>query len=414
MSNTEIPMWRKVTIAICSLIIIVCLVLLGKIESIVHYDYNYVGKWDYHNISHIGNISKYDSRGYKLDDYWVNIGNHHWYSQKLEDKNGNDDFGELIKLYSYAIVDSENRYNGEEASIWIYDIITLEAGAGAQISQEGEVTYFDNYIILGNERVYNINFTNRKWNMRGFESYAHFHKRCISIIKDIDLVSYYKWEKDYNRYQNLSVKEKEERLLWESILYMILLVSGLCVFSLASKRLGKKNSHARNLALYNITCMALGLLIYGAMAIANPNWDGTLAFVLFGFLPSVLISSLIERFLAKKSHQDYHSYYLIPKWLSINLHITNEFRKRLLMIFLIYPFFFILPVPVVDMFFLAFYILPVLLILGIIWIVLWTIEGKKMDAILKVQNDKAQLYCRHCGKLIDADSDYCRYCGKKI
>jgi len=84
------------------------------------------------------------------------------------------------------------------------------------------------------------------------------------------------------------------------------------------------------------------------------------------------------------------------------------------MIFLIYPFFLVVPLPVIGIFFLVFYILPVILILGIIWIVLWIREGKKMDGKPQVQNDKARLYCRHCGKLIDADSDYCRYCGKKL
>ena len=77
MNNTDnMPMWRKVTIATCSLIIIACLVLLGNIKSIIHYDYKYVDEWDYRNKSHIGNISNRDSRGYELDDNWVNIGNH--------------------------------------------------------------------------------------------------------------------------------------------------------------------------------------------------------------------------------------------------------------------------------------------------------------------------------------------------
>lgn len=84
------------------------------------------------------------------------------------------------------------------------------------------------------------------------------------------------------------------------------------------------------------------------------------------------------------------------------------------MILLIYPFFVIVPLPVIGVLFLMYYILPVLLVVCIIWIVLWIREGKKIDAKPQVQNDRARLYCKHCGKLIDADSDYCRYCGKKL
>ena len=104
MNNTDqMPMWRIVTIATCSLIIIASLVLLGNINSIIRYDYNYVDEWNYRNKSHIGNISNRDSRGYELDDNWVNIGNHYWYSNDIEDANSDNNLGELIRLYSYSI-----------------------------------------------------------------------------------------------------------------------------------------------------------------------------------------------------------------------------------------------------------------------------------------------------------------------
>lgn len=457
MNNTDkMPMWRKVSIAICSLIIIACLVLLGNIKSIIHYDYKYVDEWNYRNKSHIGNISNLDSRGYELDDNWVNIGNHYWYSNDIEDTNSDKDLGDLIRMYSYSINKSSDSHYGETALLRIYDITrksvhlgmskeefyqhlysrytvdttsiwkpvdsfypfrAATTGPWVTISIEEDnkpIVYHDYFVIFANDRVYQFSFTNNKYKNANPQNDDEFNKRCLSVIKDIDFLSYNQWEKDYNRYKDLSAKEKDQRELSGIILYVILLVSGLGIFYLISKILGRKNSHARNLAIYTIICMALSFLIYGAIAIDNPNLDETLVFVLFDFIPSVLVISLIECFLAKKSYQDYHSYYLIPQWLSSNLQITNEFRKRLLMIFLIYPFFLIVPLPVVGMFFLAFYILPVLLILGIIWIVLWIREGKKMDAKPQVQNDRARLYCRHCGKLIDADSDYCRYCGKKL
>lgn len=52
--------------------------------------------------------------------------------------------------------------------------------------------------------------------------------------------------------------------------------------------------------------------------------------------------------------------------------------------------------------------------MSIVWIVLWLKAGKKIDKKPIVSEDKARLYCRYCGKLIDADSEYCRYCGKKL
>ena len=457
MNNTDkMPMWRKVAIAICSLIIIVCFVLLGNIKSIIRYDYNYVEEWNYRNKSHIGNISNLDSRGYELDDNWVNIGNHYWYSNDIEDTSSDNDLGDLIRLYSYSINKSNDPHYGEAASLRIYDIYRKAVHLGmskeefyqyqyskytvdttsiwkpatyfrpfkaattgpwvtVNIKEDNSpLVYNDYFVIFANDRVYQFSFTNDKYKSISPKNDDEFSTRCLSVIKDIDFLAYYQWEKDYNRYRDLSEKEKDQRNLWGRILYVIVLMSGLGIFYLILMKLGRKNSHARNLAIYTIICIALSFLIYAAMAIDNPNLNDTLAFVLFDFLPSVLVISLIERFLAKKSHQDYYNYYLIPKRLSSNLQVTNEFRKRMLMIFLIYPFFFIVPLPVVGMFFFTFYILPVLLILGIIWIVLWIREGEKNDAKPLVQNDRARLYCRHCGKLIDADSDYCRYCGKKL
>ena len=327
------PMWRKVTIAICSLVIIVCLILLGNIDNIICYDYYYVDTWDYHNKSHIGNISQHDSRGYNLDDNWVNIGNHYWYSNDIEDVNSDKDLGDLIRLYSYSINKSSDPHYGETASLWIYDItqkclqlgmsrdafyqkicneytrdsksfweeddsflpfLALSIRPFTGISRDNDsVEHIGHFIIFANDRVYSFNFRNDKWKKIGPEYDELFHKRCLSIIKDIDFLSYNQWEKDYNRYKDLSAKEKDQRELWGIILYVILLVSGLCIFYLISKDLGRKNSHARNLAIYTIICMALSFLIYGAMAIDNPNLSGTLAFVLFNFLPSILVDNIL-------------------------------------------------------------------------------------------------------------------------
>ena len=38
----------------------------------------------------------------------------------------------------------------------------------------------------------------------------------------------------------------------------------------------------------------------------------------------------------------------------------------------------------------------------------------KSKRMFRIEKTDKQMYCRHCGKLIDADSNYCRYCGKKL
>lgn len=38
----------------------------------------------------------------------------------------------------------------------------------------------------------------------------------------------------------------------------------------------------------------------------------------------------------------------------------------------------------------------------------------KSKRIVRVDKTSKQMYCRHCSKLIDADSDFCRHCGKKL
>ena len=48
-----------------------------------------------------------------------------------------------------------------------------------------------------------------------------------------------------------------------------------------------------------------------------------------------------------------------------------------------------------------------------VWFFGWLITGFRSDS-KKKGKAKAQLYCRHCGRLIDADAGYCKYCGKKL
>lgn len=462
----KMPIWRKMLIATFALSIVACLIILGNLDNIIQYDYKVVGIWESSdknrvgNKSHIGNISSYDSRGNRLDEHWLMIGNHYWYANDLEDKEQtHKEYGNLVRLYSYAINDSKNRYNGEEASIWIYDIeektsgitkdvfyqrlynsylkdttsiwestnefsplLALTTGAYVKCSRKN-CTYMDHFIILGNDRIYCINFSNNKWKLKGHKSFTLFHERCLSVIKNIDFLSYYQWEKDYKRYMDFQDKEEQLRELWRIILYSIILVSGLGVFVLFQDKLGRNNTHARNMALYCSAFFLLELILYIIVFMNSDSYHifeleyyfkNMNVFIIFDFIPSVAILSSMIVFLTRKSHQDYNSYYLIPEWLVGNPKTTNEFSQRILMTFLAYPFFFVMPIPFVRIFFFIFYFIPASLITGIVLGIMWIREGKEMDAKSQEQYDKAQLYCRHCGELIDADSDYCRYCGKKL
>lgn len=397
--GNKMPMWRKVTIAIITLMIITCLIILGNLNKI---------------------ITNEESSKYSLlevmenDDILNPLLSFDELSEEAKRKFTLDNKTKLKKFrspmdYKYAcqvLYDNKKFIN-------VFGRDKFEA----TVSEYGDDAYNYRCETLRNKVVkdafdylyspYTAN--GKRDNSKGMGlDWEEYNQMSIPAKED------YIRSDIQHKYSVIVEKEDNQRKFWERILYLIILTAGLCVFCLISHKIGRNNRHAKNLAIYTNICMALSFLIYSALAINDPNLDETLAFVLFDFLPSVLVISLIERFLAKKSYQDYHSCYLIPKWLSSNLQITNEFRKRLLMIILIYPFFLIVPLPVVGLFFLAFYILPVLTILAIIWIVLWIREGKKMDAKPQYQNDRARLYCRHCGKLIDADSEYCRYCGKKL
>ena len=218
------------------------------------------------------------------------------------------------------------------------------------------------------------------------------------------------------RFDKIVEKEKTEQMTWGYLLFIIIIISCLCISVITINKIGERNHMARKIALYWIICLLISIILLsiGAMTKAGDDTDTLLAWLIALIIPSIILSSLVISFLTKKSTQDYCATFLIPDRLLNLLHISNEFRKRLLMLFLIYPFFFIVPIPIAGLFVFICYIIPVIVILGIIRLVLWIKEGKRIDTKLQIQNDRARLYCRHCGKLIDADSDFCRYCGKKL
>jgi len=405
--------------------------------------------------AHIDNLSCFDNDGNTLEDNWIRIGNHYWFSNDLDEIEPDEGLGNLIYVFSYHINDRDSRYYGEDASLWIYDIETIKQETGLEqdsiynrillfltkdsasiwnlsdkcqpfialktqpraffyTNDNSGPLYEESIIIFANDRVYRLNISNDQIKTKGMQAFNLFDKRCLSIANSIDLKSYH--EKDVEERAKKEIQEKKDRkeALWIRIIYAIITLSGILAFVLLLRKVGRRNVQGKGWLYYIVICTGIFVVFMGIGVILYPNAYDTHGYLYILYLPAIIINFLLCSFIASERIGDNNRLYLIPKWISNNLKITSVFRTRLLMIILVYPFFIIVPLPVIGQLFLVFYILPVLLILGIIWIVLWIREGKKMDGKPQVQNDKARLYCRHCGKLIDADSDFCRYCGKKL
>ena len=88
-TNKKLSLWRKILIAILSDIALVSIFLLKDHASlIVDYDTSRYYIDDYWpEETRIGNITNYDSRDYRLNDNWANIGNIYWH---LQDENITD------------------------------------------------------------------------------------------------------------------------------------------------------------------------------------------------------------------------------------------------------------------------------------------------------------------------------------
>lgn len=461
--NNTLPLWRVVLIAVFSVIGLTCaFILQNNSRLIVNYHYDYVENWG--NDSRIGNISDRDSRGYPLNNNWVNIGNIYWCSQDFEDVNANEDFGKLIQLYAYDITDWDNPNYGEEASLWIYDIspklrkakknssnfykeicdsytvgansmwkktnalnnvLVLKSGPALDISMNTDQTssskLVEKFIVLENDRVYSFHFTNDKIEVEGLNTFDTFNKRCLSILKRFDFTSYERWKVRYTKYTYLAKKEQKERNYWNRNLFVLSVLSLVLIFFLFFKKLGNHNLFAKKLAIYDVIGFLLAViaLVIASINELDINTKHVSWYVIISYIHYGLLCSIMYRYLAGKSNiADSYKYSLIPNWLNKVSILKSERSKRTLLILLLYPLFFVLPLPYIGDFILIFYILPVAFIFLIIYGIIWVIGGKtsnskiSKESVPEQQNSK--VFCRHCGKLIDADSEYCCYCGKKV
>lgn len=461
-TNKKLSLWRKILIAILSDIALVSIFLLKDHASlIVDYDTSRYYIDDYWpEETRIGNITNYDSRDYRLNDNWVNIGNIYWHSQDLEDVNSIKDFGKLIGLYSYSITDVGNPNYGENASLWIYDISTklkkgknnandfyndiyksytdgknsmweesnalkrvlvLKMGPSLRIqmdttNQTSTSELEEEFLVLVNNRIYDISFTNDHQTKLNEETFEKFDKRCLSVLKRFDFTSYGKWKNMYHKYKYLREKEQDARDYWCNILLTISLLSIAFVFLLFLNRIGNKNIFAQKLVAYNIICFCLAITILVIESIYGSGiYEHDVSIFVFAlYIHYGLLCAIMSRYLSIKSNQVDNIYNLIPNWLNNTFITDSERKKRILYAFLIYPLFFILPLPIIGDLIFVLYILPVALIFLIAYGVTWIKGAKREEITTNVDSNNDKIFCRHCGKQVDSDSEYCIYCGKKL
>ena len=173
-------------------------------------------------------------------------------------------------------------------------------------------------------------------------------------------------------------------------LYRIILFLSVCFFGLSIRRIRKNNMKAWKLCNYIIVVFSISLvamlmgvkLLFPAIDL-YPHFDYRLFPWLITFLATVLIHSIWISYVSKKSNAEYSNYYLIPQWMIRVYMLKTNYRKRVAIVFLIIPLFYIVPFPVIGLCIFVLYIIPILLIMalfsGLVKIVTWIIEGRKMD-----------------------------------
>lgn len=451
MNNSyTILLWKKILMTICMVVSITCTIIVGNLKKIINYDYESVKEWDYRKLSHFGDVRHTN----ELDENRVHFGGREWYSNEITNGIKTDkDYGTLVRLYSYYD-------NGENVDLWVYDIkpkleelnisrdsfyiniykeyssdttkiwkisrdfrpfLALTSGPLLYIS--GEESEFREYIIVfANDRVYSFCISNDKLKSDGQTNVFNvFDERCVNIVKDIDFNTYRKWETDYNKYKTLSLKEHTERLKWCRILLTIVLFCSVLFLAMPQQRLGKVNMRARNLFFYDAICYCITLLICSGLIWIGDTLSETMTVNMgwaFGFIAATIIYTILMTYLTRRSNEVYHNTFLIPSWMIKTFNINFAVGKRILLVLLFFPLYYIVPIPFVGIVYVfTLYVIPIMILIAIVLIIKWIIDGKRneIDRIKATgSNGINKMFCRHCGSQIDSDSEYCRYCGKKV
>lgn len=255
------------------------------------------------------------------------------------------------------------------------------------ITQEKDSSYKSHNlnlkVILANERAYFFIFLSKET-----EDINMFNKSCLSIIKDIDIASFYQKEKQEEKVKKQEEEERNERSkrskrnLQEG---SIVLICGIFVFVVASWNIRRNNKYAMRWAIYTCILFSIGLIAMVLDLLIRSSHEDTQVWLWLCYVPSTILDSVIVWYLKKCSSYEYQEYYLIPKLLLRNpfFGLNNNYKKRIFMIGLIYPFFILTPIPVVGLVLLVCYIIPISLFFiatqGIINLMSWVKEGKALD-----------------------------------
>lgn len=175
--------------------------------------------------------------------------------------------------------------------------------------------------------------------------------------------------------------------LWiRNLCYAVLWMSAI-TFALSRCPIGNKNKEARFLSYATSVCFVCVVSVSFILAKTFPKI--ALDFQLFyggyvlGYLPLICIYSIFINFLSKKSNEEYNSYWLIPNWMTRLFRLKSNLAKRLFMVIIVYPLFYLVIIPVVGNYVLAFYIIPLLIIIMVLvkffQLLAWIYEGWKMD-----------------------------------
>lgn len=239
----------------------------------------------------------------------------------------------------------------------------------------------------------------------------------IIILLCIIIFPFFEESKEYD-YQEV-VKWVVAPRIW---IIRIMLFCGIVTYFLSLHEFETKNHQAKWLLFFSIICLVtsciISLCIISYAIDEHFDNEDFISYIGLIFAPSILINSLLATYISKKLNEQYNSFFIIPNWMTNIFKLDTIFKKRIVIVLLLYPIFLFVPIPIGGTFATVFYILPITLILGFIWIIAWLKEGKKLSSHNSLSNnterEKAKLYCRHCGKLIDADSKFCRYCGREL
>ena len=176
--------------------------------------------------------------------------------------------------------------------------------------------------------------------------------------------------------------------IWTRNLCYAVLWMSVIAFVLSRRPIGNKNKGAKFLSYATSICFICVMTASFILAKTFPKTalhfqDGFYGGYFLGYLPLICIYSIFINFLSKKSNEEYNSYWLIPNWMTRLYRLKSNLAKRLFMVIIIFPLFYFVIIPVVGNFVLAFYIIPLLVIILVLikffQLLAWIYEGWKMD-----------------------------------